>query len=84
MWTVVWLGLTVRFLVPFGSLWVCAHSWLCAHSPFQAEAPAAVGLNAEVQGKQSCLFQVPSPVCIAYGVWPHFCSIIISLVIVDC
>ena len=31
---------------------VCAHSWLCAHSPFQAEAPAAVGLNAEVQGKQ--------------------------------
>ena len=55
-----------------------------AHSPFQAEAPAAVGLNAEVQGKQSCLFQVPSPVCIAYGVWPHFCSIIISLVIVDC
>ena len=23
MWAVVWLGLTVRFLVPFGSLWVC-------------------------------------------------------------
>jgi hypothetical protein len=24
VFAVVWLGLTVRFLVPFGSLWVCA------------------------------------------------------------